>query len=78
VWLLSPHDVRPYVRRNKTDRTDARGLLEANRNDEIHPVPVKTIEYQTILAASSAFHVARHSDGAAEHPPWSAGFVTAS
>lgn len=32
VRLLPPHDVRPYVRRNKTDRTDAKGLLEANRN----------------------------------------------
>ena len=25
VRLLPPHDVRPYVRRNKTDRTDAKG-----------------------------------------------------
>ena len=25
VRLLAPHDVRPYVRRNKTDRTDAKG-----------------------------------------------------
>ena len=29
VRLLPAHDVRPYVRRNKTDRTDAAGLLEA-------------------------------------------------
>lgn len=50
VRLLPPHDVRPYVRRNKTDRTDAKGLLEANRNDEIHPVPVKTIEHQAIAS----------------------------
>jgi transposase len=48
VRLLPPHDVRPYVRRNKTDRTDAKGLLEANRNEEIHPVPVKTIAHQAI------------------------------
>src|SRR5262245_39080008 len=41
VQLLPPHDVRPYVRRDKTDRTDAKGLREANRNDEIQPVPVK-------------------------------------
>ncbi len=27
--------VRPYVRRNKTDRTDAKGILEASRNDDI-------------------------------------------
>ena len=50
VRLLPPHDVRPYVRRNKTDRTDAKGLLEANRNDEIHPVPVKTIEHQAVAS----------------------------
>ena len=30
VRLLPPHDVRRYVRRNKTDRTDAKALLEAN------------------------------------------------
>src|SRR2546422_6977255 len=50
VRLLPPHDVRPYVRRNKTDRTDAKGLLEAHRNEEIHPVPVKTIEHQAIAS----------------------------
>src|SRR5205809_161489 len=50
VRLLAPHDVRPYVRRNKTDRTDAKGLLEANRNEEIHPVPVKTIAHQAIAS----------------------------
>src|SRR5207244_491825 len=50
VRLLPPHDVRPYVRRNKTDRTDAKGLLEANRNEAIHPVPVKTIEHQAIAS----------------------------
>jgi transposase len=49
VVLLPPHHVRPYVRRNKTDRADAKGLLEASRNEEIRPVPVKT-ETQQILA----------------------------
>ena len=29
VILLPPHQVRPYVRRNKTDRNDAKGILEA-------------------------------------------------
>ena len=27
VILLPPHQVRPYVRGNKTDRTDAKGIL---------------------------------------------------
>lgn len=48
VKLLPPHQVRPYVRRNKTDRTDAKGLLEASRNEDIHPVPVKTVTQQVI------------------------------
>jgi len=50
VRLLPPHDVRPYVRRNKTDCTDAQGLLEANRNEEIHAVPVKTIEHHAFAS----------------------------
>jgi transposase len=48
VRLLPPQYVRPYVRRDKTDRTDADALLEANRCAEIHPVPVKTVEQQAI------------------------------
>jgi transposase len=48
--LLPPHAVRPYVLRNKTDRTDAKGLLEAFRNEDVHPVPVKS-ETQQALAA---------------------------
>lgn len=48
VVLLPPHQVRPYVTRNKTDRTDAKGILEAYRNKDIHPVPIKTVEQQVI------------------------------
>ena len=43
VTLLPPHQVRPYVQRNKTDRTDAKGILEASRNEDIRPVPVKSV-----------------------------------
>ena len=50
VVLLPAHQVRPYVLRNKTDRTDAKGLLEAYRNDDIHRVPVKSIDQQTVTA----------------------------
>jgi transposase len=50
VTLLPPHQVRPYVRRNKTDRTDAKGILEASRNDDIHPVPIKTVDQQVITS----------------------------
>jgi transposase len=50
VQLLPPHTVRPYVVRDKTDRADAKGLLEAFRNTEIRAVPVKSIPQQTLTA----------------------------
>src|SRR5437773_234841 len=50
VVLLPPHATRPYVLRNKTDRTDTRGLLEAYRNEDIHPVPVKSVPQQALTA----------------------------
>jgi transposase len=50
VVLLPPHHVRPYVRRNKTDRTDAKGILEASRNEDIRAVPVKTVAQQTLTS----------------------------
>jgi len=48
--LLPPHEVRRYVRRNKTDRADAKGMLEAYRNEDIQPVPVKTTGQQALMA----------------------------
>ena len=50
VVLLPPHAVRPYVLRNKTDGADAKGLLEALRNDQVRPVPVKSCD-QHVLAS---------------------------
>lgn len=50
VLLLPPQHTRPYVTRNKTDRTDAKGLLEAQRNEQIQPVPVKSIDQQALSA----------------------------
>ena len=50
VVLLAPHAVRPYVPRNKTDRRDAKGLLEALRNEELRPVPVKSVAQQALTA----------------------------
>jgi transposase len=50
VILLPPHYVRPYVRRNKTDRTDCEALLEAIRCAGIHPVAIKSEDQQAILA----------------------------
>ena len=50
IRLPPPHDVHRYVRRNKTDRTDTRAMLEAHRNADIHPVPVKSVDQQTVTA----------------------------
>ena len=50
VILLPPYHVRPYVRRNKTDRTDAKGILEASRNEDIRPVPIKTVSQQVLTS----------------------------
>ena len=50
VRLLPVQYVRPYVRRNKTDRTDTDAMLEAARCGGIQPVPVKTVEQQTLQA----------------------------
>ena len=50
VVLLPPHYVRPYVRRNKTDRTDCEALLETLRCAGIHPVSLKSEDQQAILA----------------------------
>src|SRR5262245_67404 len=46
--LLPAQHVRPYVLRDKTDRTDTRGLLEAYRNEAIRPVPIKTPTQQLL------------------------------
>ena len=50
VILLPPHHVRPYVRGNKTDRTDAKGILEASRNQDIPPVPIKSVAQQVLTS----------------------------
>jgi len=50
VTLLPPQYVRPFVRRQKTDRADAAGLLDAKRSPGIRSVPVKTVTQQALLA----------------------------
>lgn len=50
VRLLPPHRTRPYVTGNKTDQSDAKGLLEAQRNEQIQPVPVKSVDQQAVSA----------------------------
>jgi Transposase len=48
VTLLPAQYVRPSVRRNKTDRTDAEALLEALRSGRIDQVVVKTVAQQEL------------------------------
>jgi transposase len=50
VTLLHPRAVAPYRTGNKTDRADAKALLEAARNETIRPVPVKSVEQQAVVA----------------------------
>jgi transposase len=50
VQLLPPQYVRPFVRRQKTDRTDVTGLLDARQRSEMPTVAVKTVAQQEILA----------------------------
>jgi len=50
VTLLHPRAVAPYRTGNKTDRADAKALLEAARNENIRPVPVKSLEQQAVVA----------------------------
>jgi transposase len=50
VSLLHPGDVARYRDGNKTDRADAKALLEAARNTAIDPVPLKSVEQQAIGA----------------------------
>lgn len=50
VRLLPVQYVRPYVRRNKTDRTDTEAMLEAHRCAGLRPVPVKSRDQQALQA----------------------------
>ena len=50
VLLLHPGDVARYRDGNKTDRADAKALLEAARNEALDTVPVKTVDQQAIAA----------------------------
>ncbi|HEX6705309.1 MAG TPA: IS110 family transposase [Albitalea sp.] len=48
--LLPARQVRAFVRGNKDDSADARGLWLASQHDDIRRVPVKSCEQQAILS----------------------------
>jgi transposase len=50
VTLLPPQYVTPFVRRQKTDRTDVDGILDAHRSAGLTRVPVKTLAQQEVAA----------------------------
>lgn len=49
VRLLPPRDVQRYRKGSKTDRNDAKALLEADRNEDVHPVAVKSVDQQALV-----------------------------
>src|SRR3990167_8445647 len=55
VKMMAPQFVKPYVKSNKNDQNDARGIAEAVTRPDMKFVPIKTIEQQAVLA----FHRAR-------------------
>jgi transposase len=48
--LMPAQYVTPFVRRQKTDRTDVDGLLEAHRVARVAAVPVKTVAQQEVAS----------------------------
>ena len=46
--LLPAQHTKPFVRGNKTDRSDAAGLIRAHAVGDIQPVPIKTADQQGI------------------------------
>lgn len=48
VRLLPPQHVRPYALGNKTDRRDAEAILAARHREAIVPIPVKSVEQQSV------------------------------
>jgi transposase len=72
VVLLPPQYVRPYVVRNKTDRTDVDALLEAYRNDQIRPVPIKTVTQQVLGSRILSAGCPTRSSRASAHCVWRA------
>ena len=57
VRLLPPQYVRAFVRRNKTDRSDADALLEAARSADLAAVPVKSEQQQAMTEEDKLAHL---------------------
>jgi transposase len=49
VKIMAPQFVKPYIRSNKNDRNDARGIAEAVTRPDMKFVAIKKVEQQDIL-----------------------------
>lgn len=58
VKMMAPQFVKPYVRSNKNDRNDARGIAEAVTRPDMKFVPIKKIEQQDVLLSHRARQLA--------------------
>src|SRR6476660_9636236 len=57
VQLMPPAYVKPYVKRQKNDTTDAEAICEAVTRPNMRFVPIKTIEQQSCLMLHRARHL---------------------
>ena len=54
VKLMAPQFVKPYVKTNKNDASDAEAICEAVARPNMRFVPVKSVEQQTVLGVHRA------------------------
>src|ERR1700748_2271443 len=57
VRLMPPAYVKPYVKRQKNDATDAEAICEAVQRPNMRFVPTKTVEQQSCLMLHRARHL---------------------
>ena len=57
VRLMSPAYVKPYVKRQKNDATDAEAICEAVTRANMRFVPIKTVEQQSCLMLHRTRHL---------------------
>src|SRR5215211_8682467 len=62
VRLMPPAYVKPYVKRQKNDATDAEAICEAVARANMRFVPTKTLEQQSCLMLHRTRHLCRQGD----------------
>ena len=69
VRLMPPVYVKPYVKRQKNDTTDAEAICEAVTRPNMRFVPTKTSEQQSCLMLHRARHLFRAGPGCLDSAP---------